>query len=336
MLFSVVVVCALMCCAATAPSRRDNNPFGVRRTKAFNTELNATAIDVLLDVPPRYMWGWGIGVNGYCGETSFQSHGIFWGNWVSSERVREASGGSELLIAVDDTVAAKALKFPFEEWDYEAKSPQSGEFIAWLRGHIDNGHMAAIGVYEKQKTGDNDYDHIVPVVGYQYDPSSLATLAIYYNDLYENTHRSLSVTSDVQSRKGCRQSAAPVQPYTYCLPQSINYGVALFGIQDSSKETHRMVLTMPSWTEPDYGDEDGIHAKPIMFTVSATVYGLTPFASYAVLRFDSYQTLPTDNFARSSAVTKRFNFTATGSTHSLTQFDAFMSDSTVFYRTVKL
>ena len=44
---------------------------------------NGADFDVLLDVPPRYMWGWGKGLRGYCGETSYQSFGIFYGNWVS-------------------------------------------------------------------------------------------------------------------------------------------------------------------------------------------------------------------------------------------------------------
>jgi hypothetical protein len=83
----------------------------------------------MMDVPPRYMWGWGPGLSGmcvcalmqqlmvhcfgqiffcaqvihfvlssflfticmcfsgYCGETSIQSAGLFFGNWISEERV---------------------------------------------------------------------------------------------------------------------------------------------------------------------------------------------------------------------------------------------------------
>ena len=47
------------------------------------TKVNGTNLDVILDVPARYMWGWADGKRGYCGETSFQSHGILYGNWIS-------------------------------------------------------------------------------------------------------------------------------------------------------------------------------------------------------------------------------------------------------------
>jgi hypothetical protein len=304
----------------------------VKVIKTVNS-LNASAIDVMLNTPPRFMWGWGPGLSGYCGETSFQTNGIFWGSWISSEYVRTADGGSELLIAVNDVTAAKNLKMTYESWNYNAKNPQAPNFIAWLRGHINNGHLVAIGVFEKLPSGDEDYDHIVPVVGYQYDSSTGATNGIYINDLYMSTPRFISASAGVTSRKGCSQSSAPSQPYNYCIPSSVDYGIAFTGIQDTKKETYRMTLQMPSWTEPDWGKEDKVNAKPVSFTISASVQGLTVGSDYTILRFDSYSTLPTSGFIN-GPFTKQFNFTATAATMNFTNFDSFMSNSTIFYRTV--
>lgn len=298
-------------------------------------EKNATVNGVILDAPPRYMWGWGEGTSGYCGSTSFQTHGIFWGNWISSEKVRDSDGGEELLIAVNDEAAAQALKFPYEEWNYDQSTPQSNAFLSWIRSHIDEGHIVVVGMYERQPSGDKDYDHIVPVIGYETAESDSATISgLYFNDLWLNTTRYLSVPAGIASRKNCRQSSEPEQPYTYCLPVNVDYGIALLGIEDVNSETFRMTLEMPSWTEPDYGKEDGINAQPVPFTINATVFGLVPGVEYTTLRFDSYATLPTQDFIH-GPFTKKWTFTATAETYHFVGFDTFMSNSTIFYRTVR-
>lgn len=295
------------------------------------TSLNASTVDVILNAPPRFMWGWGAGLSGYCGETSFQTNGIFWGEWVSSEKVR-TTAGSELLIAVNDEKAAKALKFQYEEWDYESSNPQGANFVAWLRSHIDEGHIIAIGVYEQMKNGDEDYDHIVPVIGYQYSSASGATTGIYFNDLYSTETRFLAVPAGIQTRSACTMSNAQ-QPYNYCIPKTVSYGIAFLGNVDTSSQTYRVTLTMPSWTEPDYGKEDKIYASPVNFTVSATVSGLRVGGSYTVYRFDSYSTLPSSNFAN-GPYTNKWTFTAQSSVQTLTSFDTFLSNATIFYRAI--
>ena len=38
----------------------------------------------ILDIPPRFMWGWGSSEDsGYCGSASTQTMGLFYGNWIS-------------------------------------------------------------------------------------------------------------------------------------------------------------------------------------------------------------------------------------------------------------
>jgi len=141
------------------------DPFHPRsRVQAFHKTTPAGG--VLLDIPPRRMWGWTEG-NGYCGETSLQSAGIYNGNYISSELVRYADGNEELLIGINDVKAAKALHFEHEAWDFEsAKNPQEAGFKKWMKNHLDNGFLVTAGFYLRMKSGgDKDYDHIMPLIG---------------------------------------------------------------------------------------------------------------------------------------------------------------------------
>jgi hypothetical protein len=93
-----------------------------------------------LNIPPRRMWGWSGNVDGYCGETSVQSMGLYYGNYVSQELVRYADGNSELLVGINDAKALKALKYSYKEWDFEsARNPQEKAFKAWIKENLDQG-----------------------------------------------------------------------------------------------------------------------------------------------------------------------------------------------------
>jgi len=62
------------------------------------------------------MWGWADGKRGYCGETSFQSHGILYGNWISQQIARNYADKRELIIGRNEVAAAKGLKFKYEKF----------------------------------------------------------------------------------------------------------------------------------------------------------------------------------------------------------------------------
>ncbi len=99
----------------------------------LTTKANGTNFDVLLDVPARFMWGWADGKRGYCGETSFQSHGILYGNWISQQLVRNQADKRELLIGVNDEKAAKGLKFKYQSFSGGTATQQGSQFVEWSR-----------------------------------------------------------------------------------------------------------------------------------------------------------------------------------------------------------
>jgi hypothetical protein len=115
---------------------------------------------VLLDIPPRLQWANG---NGYCGETSIQSIGLFYGAWISQAVAREVAGG-EVLLGVNAEQALPELRFRIEVWDPDQATPQFERYMLWLEGHILAGHPCLIAAFLAD-SGDPDYDHIMPATG---------------------------------------------------------------------------------------------------------------------------------------------------------------------------
>lgn len=310
-------------------------------------DVLATYETVLLDVPPRLMWGWGPGLHGYCGSFSFQSFMLLWGNYVTAEEIRHASDSEELLVAVNAHTAADALKITYHKWAWDQEdSPQGPKLMAWAANHIDKGHGVVGTFYEQLKSGgDPDYDHIMPIFGYRRSKAENLVrsgadrndvLGIYYNDLFRD-YSLFGGNNDsfIRSRNQCKPpGATPSEaPYDFCLPKEIDYAIALTGIVDENGETYPTKLIMPSWTEPDWGKEDARHQEITNFTVTVQVSGLQGGVEYSLLRYDHKDRLPTKDFIR-GAYSKRWNFVAGGAFHEFHKFDSFSSDSTIFYRTV--
>lgn len=65
---------------------------------------------------------------------------MFYGNWLTSERVRYAGGNSEILVGENAEGAAQALKLTISSWNNGGATPQYTAFAAWVRSHIDAGH----------------------------------------------------------------------------------------------------------------------------------------------------------------------------------------------------
>eukprot|EP00759_Apiculatamorpha_spiralis_P025473 PhF_6_TR28680/c0_g1_i1/m.42150 len=299
-------------------------------------------IDVILDVPPRYMWGWYddtlANTRGYCGETSFQSHGIYYGNWISSELMRQKGDNYELLIGTTDVKTAINASFTYDVFDNSGSSgTQINRVKPWIANHIEAGHIIVGGWMEFKLNGQSDYDHIMPVVGYRKDSAGNA-VGLYYNDLWlANQSRYFNFSVDVKNRTQCNTSVTQTQPVPYCIPANVSlYMIALTGIVDPLNETIRMQLIVPSNKEPDWGFEDKLNQKPILFNVSAKFTNLTIGAKYGVLRFNSFSSLPKSQFYQSQNFTNKTEFIATSVNMTINNFDSFMTNTEVYYRTVVL
>ena len=311
-------------------------------TAANNAANQATP--TMLDQPPRYMWGWGPGLSGYCGSASLQTAAIYHGNWLTEDAIRGTSGSHdgrhELLIVYpkDEGVpgtalssACKALKLRCTMWSYDQEpAPQHGGFLSWTRAHLDAGLPVIAGLYWGVED-DSDYDHIVPVVGYEADgPTSVA--AVYFNDLYTNVSIRAAVSDFVSTREQCN-SPERFGPDSFCLPRDYDYGLVVSGNEDVRGVLRPVRLAMDSWTEPDYSREDGHHESPVPLHASATASNLTVGSRYGLLRFDSADAVPAEDFLQARYASK-LEFVASGDTW--TTRVTFMSNTTQYYRCVPI
>ena len=106
------------------------------------------------DIPPRLQWE---GNWGYCGEVSFISAGLYYGQYVSqydaralaSPGVKQKKAKSQLLIGVNDQKAAKAMHLNASEWD-TASETSSASFLVWVKRNVSAGYPVVIGVFNNE------------------------------------------------------------------------------------------------------------------------------------------------------------------------------------------
>ena len=298
----------------------------------------------VLELPARYMWGWGPGLSGFCGSVTIQTAALYYGNWLTEYAVRGTSGGydaqHELLIAFPTDLsipstsmlsACDALKLNCNIWDYHtASNPQHSAFIRWADAGIRQGHPVALGLYWGVEN-DPDYDHIVPMVGFDYDAGG-EPAAIYYNDLHTNKTLREELSTFVRSRDKCRNS----QPFglgSFCLPKKVNYGMQVLGNADPVGELLPVRLHVNRVDEPDYSLKGRRRQVPVLMRARLVVQNLTPGQRYALLRYEEAAKVPVKDFLNAPA-TDRHVFTATSSEYA--REVTFMSDSTTFFRCVRM
>lgn len=287
---------------------------------------------VMLDLPPRYMWGWSPPewASGYCGSMSLQTIGLYFGNWITEDAARGSNGGHDakhaLLIGMGESEnhALKVFRFNFTSWDDgRERRPQHTAFLKWAKDAIDAGEPVIFGVYMRLLK-DPDYDHIVPMVGYD-------ATGIYFNDLHSNSTLRYDISDFVRSRKCCSGGS---EEWSYCLPSSVDYGVRVHGNADRDGILLPVRLSMDSWTEPDYSSEDAHHQKPIELKGKVVVTQLHPGVSYALLRYEDASLVPDRDFLKSSYTSREdFVAPALGKAEFRTSFK---SNSTVFFRCLRV
>ena len=227
--------------------------------------------------------------------------------------------------------ACQALKLSCTMWNYNKEpAPQHTTFLSWTQGHLDAGCPVIAGLYWGVES-DEDYDHIVPIVGYEED-SKAAVSAVYFNDLHSNFSIRAPVSDFVSTRRECN-SPARFGPDSFCLPRDYDYGLAVTGNEDTHGALLPVRLAMDSWTEPDYSREDGRHEVPVPLHATVTVSNLTAGNRYALLRFDNAAEVPAAEFLKAPYAAKS-EFLAGGATWSTRA--TFLSNTTQFFRCVSM
>ncbi|CEG10416.1 hypothetical protein BN961_03856 [Afipia felis] len=307
------------------------------------------------DLPPRQQWEANYG---YCGEVSFISAGLYYGQYVSqydarkiaSENADQSTEGSQLLLGENDAYTAAKMHLKAVQWKGGARTTN---FLSWAKKNIASGYPVIIGVFKNALSfeessdphaGDDKYDHIVLATGV----SSRHPLesSDYYNDdeITFSDHGLWSPDDDPQytftsqfgSLRANRRLANSDSHPVYALPEGVeNYGVAITGIidQDGQALPVRLSTNLNS-EEPSM--VEGSDARPASqnLTLTVTVSGLVPGLSYNLYRYDDFQSVPNGAFNATSDEASKTWKIVVKSGSSFTLKETIESDQIAVYRAV--
>ena len=318
--------------------------------------VSATAQTKHNDLPPRFQWP---GNYGYCGEVSFISAGLYYGQYMSQFDARSLANptanqnreSSQLLLGVNDTTAAAKMHLNMTKWSGTGTSP----FLVWVKKNAVAGNPVVIGVFTNSwvfygdssaTAGDAAYDHIVPVHSissthplsdpayYPGDTLTLSDNGLYGDDTPGGSPYNFTYAFGLFSKTRTQANAksAPV----YSLPMNTpNYGIAFTGVEDTYKETVPVrVKTSVNFEIPEIVDGSNTRPAAKSIVLNVTVSGLKPGVPYKLYRYNSMSAVPGGSFnanaAKASAV---WPITiSSGSSYTLTQ--TILSSQTAAYRAV--
>ena len=310
-------------------------------------------------LPPRIQWNANFG---YCGEVSFISAGLYYGQYISqydaraiaSKNARQNLKSSQLLLGVNDLATAKSMHLSATAFN-TAQNPSSKAFLTWVKSNINAGYPVLIGVFMNQSrfygttnlnAGETEYDHIVTVTGIT-SPRTLTGPTTYYADdtLTFNDNGLWTGTPTGQPQNTfsypfgtfatTRQKANAKTGPVYSLKNGADYGIAITGIIDLNRETVPVRLTTSLNAEtPGIVNGSNIRpaAKPITLTI--TISNMKPGTTYNLYRYNTMANVPDSNInANAAKAAQRWTITIkTGSTHTMTQ--TIMSNEIAVYRAV--
>ncbi|MBI3728686.1 MAG: C39 family peptidase [Burkholderiales bacterium] len=326
-----------------------------------------------LAIPPRHQWNANYG---YCGETAFISAGLYYGQYVSQYTARAAATpglnqtdvNSQLLVSVNDLTAAANMHLTAVEWNGQANTVTTNQYLAWIKGYVLAGYPVIMGVYVNQyqpgsspTAGFSSYDHIVPVNGiasnhplvpglnqtyYADDILQLSDNSGTNNVNYPNQFTAPPIAAAYLFQYGfdkfqmtrVQANAPTAPPYSLALhttSNNQNSAVAITGVIDLNKETVPVRLaTDLNYENPAMSKGSNTPPAAAPLTLTATVYGLTAGVKYNVYQYNSLAAIPNSSFnANAAAASQISTFTATDSTYVLPPVKI-MSNQTAAFRAV--
>ncbi len=189
----------------------------VNRNQPISLPIKAQTNLAVNNIPPRFQWNQN---NGYCGEVSLISAGMYYGQYLSQFDARscgtllshkpnasqlKAVQDTQLLLGGNANRAAHNMRLRYEQH----QSINSQEFLTWVKTMVKKGYPVIIGVLNNCNAlgegsspiyGDSCYDHIVPVVGFSntnvsYTPTD--EIIISDNGIFTGTNNTVP-TPEVQ------------------------------------------------------------------------------------------------------------------------------------------
>jgi hypothetical protein len=312
-----------------------------------------------LPILPRDQWEEN---HGYCGETAMISAGLYYGQYISqydarafaSDNEDQSKSGSQLLLGPDqnDRHAATKMHLSFLEWDPDMEKC-THEFLAWVKQQIVKGVPVAIGVYMNQSVfgddmdNDDEYDHIVPVIGIESNHPLSDTS--YYDDdkiifsdngVYTPDNEPVPYIFNCRfdrfqkTRDEANQDRAGVYSLAVVAKGVKNYGIALTGIMADGSTLPVQVTTDVNYEHPEIARHSGKRPAPMGLVLAVTVSGLEPGVAYKLYRYDSVDKVPKGEFNKNaSKAAQTWDILADSTSASVIQ--TILSNEVAVYRAVK-
>ncbi|MCX6459997.1 MAG: hypothetical protein NTZ03_06770 [Actinobacteria bacterium] len=160
---SALIACAIVTLIAGPSLAVAPNPDGSTHAEAFAPLASYRAGT---KIPPRIQWDANFG---YCGEVSFVSAGLYYGQYLSqydaraiaSNNAPQSIASSQLLLGVNDVSAAKSMHLTTSAFNTAAQT-NTTSFLTWVKANVKAGHPVAIGVFANQR---RFYGSTNPVAG---------------------------------------------------------------------------------------------------------------------------------------------------------------------------
>lgn len=308
------------------------------------------------NIPPRYQWN---ANNGYCGEVSLISAGLYYGQYVSQYDARGIAiknapqNDGQLLLGKNAQYAASLLHLNSIEWNTEAEQ-NTDQFLAWVKQCVVQNYPVAIGIYTNEylfyrntdpDAGDQDYDHIVPVTAIVSnhaldDPAYYSDDVIYFSDngLWGSSiNPPYSFHYALGAFQANRQQANAKNGQIYSISNDAgNYGIAIIGVMDFNGDTLPVRLdTNVNHEIPEIVDGSNTRPAPMPLMLTITISGLKPNVSYNLYRYNNLDSVPDSQFnANASAAFESWQIqVSSGSTYVMTE--EIQSNEIAVYRAVK-
>lgn len=261
-------------------------------------------------LPPRLQWNrnWG-----YCGEVSLICAGLYYGQYLSQYDVRaiaspnipQGKWESQLLLGVNDQLAASKMHLKTEVWQGKNKSAQ--EFLLWIKENVMKGYPVLMGIYVNEylyygnlnpNAGDPEYDHIVPVIGIT-TGSGFDTIHFSDNGYVGNSNHPVYIYSYAfDDFLADRRQANSKSGNMYSLSnKNQNYGIAITGVMDDDHETLPIHLeTNFNYEFPIIEQGSNKRPKPMLLTLKIIVEGLEEGVDYHLYRYNDINQVPHSHF----------------------------------------
>jgi len=268
---------------------------------------------------PRLQWN---ANDGYCGETSFISAGMLFGQYTSqwtarllaSPGVPQWESSSQLLLGTSsERRAARAMKLEARYFD-SARQRSIPQYLTWVKKRFLRGDAVIIGVLnntttlDEQGPGDREYDHIVPVFGFgsthrlnasKVTYRSTDTITISDNGLHNiGPNYPYLYSYELAGFPRSRSAAnAPGGPLYSLRKWPRTYATAITGVADPDGVTIPVRLTSDVNGE-GLQNEPVLKAPPAPSPMTLTAHVRIPDQSvaYRVYLYDDFAQVPTRDF----------------------------------------